>query len=199
MDSARGVCQGGFGHQHHGDRRAVADGEAASRPARPDPASTQPHLLEANEAVQKLLFKAQVDVNELTGEQDPVVRLIDFTEPEKNQFHAVNQFRIDSPGCVKQFIIPDIVLFVNGIPLVMVECKKGGPTCANPTYEALQESIGSIDYWTNADKQKKTRSEIKPALMLTGIEELKQNRERVAVEIMKMAKNRHDELLKGSK
>ena len=62
-------------------------------------------LLEANEAVQKLLFKAQVDSNEITGEQDPVVRLIDFAEPENNQFHAVNQFRIDTPGCVKQFII----------------------------------------------------------------------------------------------
>jgi type I restriction enzyme R subunit len=65
--------------------------------------------------------------------------------------------------------------------------------------DTLQESIGSIDYWNNADKQKRTRSEIKTALMLTGIEELKQNRERVAVEIMKLAKNRHDALLKGSK
>jgi type I restriction enzyme R subunit len=63
--------------------------------------------------------------------------------------------------------------------------------------DTLQDSIGSIDFWTNADKQKKTRSEIKTALMLTGINELKQNRERVAVEIMKLAKNRHDELLKG--
>jgi type I restriction enzyme, R subunit len=96
-------------------------------------------LLEANEAVQKLLFKAQVDCNEITGEQDPVVRLIDFAEPENNQFHAINQFRIDTPGCVKQFIIPDIVLFVNGIPLAVVECKKGGPTCANPMYEAFEQ------------------------------------------------------------
>jgi type I restriction enzyme R subunit len=63
----------------------------------------------------------------------------------------------------------------------------------------LQESIGIIDFWTNGDKQKKTRSEIKTALMLTGISELKQNRERIAVEIMKLAKNRHDELLKGSR
>lgn len=44
-------------------------------------------LLEANEAVQQLLFKAQVDCNEVTGEQDPVVRLIDFANPENNQFH----------------------------------------------------------------------------------------------------------------
>lgn len=94
-------------------------------------------LLEANEAVQTLLFKAQADVNELTGEADPVVRLIDFHNPENNQFHAINQFRIDTPGCVKGFIIPDIVLFVNGIPLVVVECKKGSETCANPMQEAF--------------------------------------------------------------
>lgn len=96
-------------------------------------------LLEANEAIQKLLFKAQVDVNELTGEQDPVVKLIDFTNPENNHFLAINQFRIDTPGCVKQFIIPDIALFVNGIPLIVVECKKGGPTCANPMAEAFEQ------------------------------------------------------------
>ena len=94
-------------------------------------------LLEANEAIQALLFKAQADVNELTGESDPVVRLIDFQHPQNNQFHAINQFRIDTPGCVKSFIIPDIVLFVNGIPLGVVECKKGSETCANPMQEAF--------------------------------------------------------------
>lgn len=94
-------------------------------------------LLEANEAIQALLFKAQADVNELTGESDPVVRLIDFHTPENNQFHAINQFRIDTPGCVKSFIIPDIALFVNGIPLCVVECKKGSETCANPMQEAF--------------------------------------------------------------
>jgi len=96
-------------------------------------------LLEANEAIQKLLFKAQVDVNEVTGEQDPVVKLIDFANPENNHFLAINQFRIDTPGCVKQFMIPDIVLFVNGMPLVVIECKKGGPTCANPMAEAFEQ------------------------------------------------------------
>lgn len=94
-------------------------------------------LLEANEAIQRLLFKAQVDVNEESGEQDPVVRLIDFDTPANNEFTAINQFRLETPGCVKQFIVPDIVLFVNGIPLVVIECKKGGPTCANPMAEAF--------------------------------------------------------------
>lgn len=106
-----------------------------------DQISRQPNrtLLEANENIQKLLFKAQVDVNEVTDEQDPVVKLIDFDNPENNTFHAINQFRIDTPGCVKQFIIPDIVLFVNGIPLIVVECKKGGANCANPMPEAFEQ------------------------------------------------------------
>jgi type I restriction enzyme R subunit len=64
--------------------------------------------------------------------------------------------------------------------------------------DTLQDSIGSIDFWSNADKQKQTRSKVKTALTLTGITELKRNRERVAVEIMKLAKNRHEELIKDA-
>jgi type I restriction enzyme, R subunit len=94
-------------------------------------------LLDANEAVQALLLKAQVDRNELTGEKDPTVRLVDFTHPERNSFHAINQFRIDTPGCVKGFIIPDVVLFVNGLPLVVIEAKIGDANTANPMHEAF--------------------------------------------------------------
>lgn len=96
-------------------------------------------LLEANEAVQRLLFKAQVEVNELTGEPDPVAQLIDFAHPERNVFHAINQFRIDTPGCVKSCIIPDLVLFVNGIPLVVVEAKVADATTANPLHAAYEQ------------------------------------------------------------
>lgn len=98
-------------------------------------------LLEANEAVQNLLFKAQVDVNEGTGESDPVVQLIDFKHPERNQFHAINQFRVDTPGCAKQCIIPDIVLFVNGLPLVVVEAKIGDENTANPMHAAYEQLL----------------------------------------------------------
>ncbi len=98
-------------------------------------------LLEANEAVQALFLKAQVDRNEVTGESDPVANLIDFAHPERNVFHAINQFRIDTPGCVKQCIIPDIVLFVNGIPLVVVEAKIGDANTANPMHAAFEQLL----------------------------------------------------------
>lgn len=98
-------------------------------------------LLEANETAHTLLLKTQVGVNDVTGESDPVVHLVDFANPERNQFHAVNQFRIDTPGCVKSCIIPDIVLFVNGIPLVVVEAKIGDANLANPLYEAFTQLL----------------------------------------------------------
>jgi type I restriction enzyme R subunit len=96
-------------------------------------------LAEANEAVQNLLYRAQVDVNELTGEQYPNVQLIDFHHPDRNHFLAINQFRIDTPGGVKDFIIPDIVLFVNGLPLVVIECKDANEFTSNPMFEAFEQ------------------------------------------------------------
>lgn len=88
-------------------------------------------------AVHELLLEAQVDVNEATGEVDPVVKLIDFHHPESNHFHAINQFPIATPACVHEFIVPDIVLFVNDIAPAMVDCKKRPATCANPMQEAF--------------------------------------------------------------
>jgi len=66
----------------------------------------------------------------------------------------------------------------------------------NSTVEILKQDIGSIEYWRDPDKQKKTRSKIKRALTLSGIAQLKEKRERIAVEMLKLAKNRHESLLK---
>jgi type I restriction enzyme R subunit len=98
-------------------------------------------LLEANEAIHALFMKAQVDRNQLTGEADPVVQLIDFAHPERNVFHAINQFRVDTPGCVRPWITPDMVLFVNGIPLVVIECKVGEANSANAMHEAFVQLL----------------------------------------------------------
>jgi type I restriction enzyme R subunit len=61
--------------------------------------------------------------------------------------------------------------------------------------ELLQETIGSLDFWMNADKQKRLRGAIKTEIAKADIEELKANRERVTVEVMKLAKNRHEKLM----
>ena len=55
-----------------------------------------------------------------------VVHFIDWENPENNTFTAVSQFKVDCPGMAKGSVRPDITLFINGIPVVVVECKSPG-------------------------------------------------------------------------
>ncbi|ALZ77327.1 type I restriction endonuclease [Rheinheimera sp. F8] len=96
-------------------------------------------LLAANDAFIGRLHKWQLDRNELTGEEDPVVKLIDFENWNNNIFTAINQFRIDTPGLGKEHIRPDIVLFVNGLPLVVIECKEQSQHCSNPMAAGIDQ------------------------------------------------------------
>lgn len=72
--------------------------------------------------------------NEKTGEDNQPVRLIDYAEPKNNSFLAVSQFRIQR---LEKEIIPDIVLFVNGLPLVVVECKSS--TLKEPFFDGVAQ------------------------------------------------------------
>jgi len=73
-------------------------------------------LLENNQQVlHYLLENTTVSRNEQTGERSPTVRYIDFDQPHNNIFTAVSQFKVSIPG-TDHHIIPDIVLFVNGLP-----------------------------------------------------------------------------------
>jgi len=125
------------------------------------------NLREANEAVQSLFLKTQVDTNEVTGEPDPVVRLIDFEQPERNRFVAINQFRVDTPGCVKACIIPDIVLFVNGLPLVVVEAKIADANTADPMHEAFVQLLRYRNARPDTDAAGLREGE--PALFLSNL------------------------------
>jgi|Deesub1362B_J571_1020462.scaffolds.fasta_scaffold02639_2 type I restriction enzyme R subunit len=94
-------------------------------------------LLEANREIHELLLEnTSVAENRKTGEKSPTVRFIDFQNPENNSFIAISQFKVNIPGTEKH-IIPDIVLFVNGLPLVVVECKS--PAIADPITEAITQ------------------------------------------------------------
>jgi len=96
-------------------------------------------LLENNQEFIARLTKWQVDENVITGEQNPVVKIIDFDHWDKNEFLAINQYRIDTPGGVKEFIIPDVVLLVNGIPLVVIECKDVNSFTSDPMHQAIEQ------------------------------------------------------------
>lgn len=97
-------------------------------------------LMEANQACAELILTgATVDgVEGWDGGRAQTAHFIDWDHPELNTFRVINQFRVDEPGGqAKRFVIPDLVLFVNGIPVVVVECKS--PYLSAPMEEAIDQ------------------------------------------------------------
>ncbi len=80
-----------------------------------------PELLTNNETFHRLLTEGIPVSKRVAGdERGDRVWLIDFKNPGNNDFVVVNQFTIIENGNKKR---PDVLLFVNGIPLVVVELK----------------------------------------------------------------------------
>ncbi len=114
-------------------------------------------LLEANQRLLALLIscKGVIEQNELTGEKYPEVKLVNFRDAIQNSFVAISQFRVDTPHCVKKFIIPDIVLFVNGLPWVVIECKDAVPQHgdSDPIEEAFEQLMRYSRQRQNSDSE----------------------------------------------
>jgi len=88
-----------------------------------------PSLLSANRAFHKLLVGGVPVQYQKDGEtRGDFVRLIDWAHPEKNEWWAINQFTIKGPHKTRR---PDIILFVNGLPLVLLELKNPADENAN--------------------------------------------------------------------
>ena len=101
-----------------------------------------PRLMEANQVATELLLKGMtVDgLPDWNGGRGQTVQYVDWEHPERNQFTVINQYRVDCPSGYdrgKAFIVPDVVLLVNGIPLAVVECKN--PSVAEPMAEAVDQ------------------------------------------------------------
>ncbi len=80
-----------------------------------------PILLAANRQFHRLLVTGVPVAYQREGEtRGDFVRLVDWTNPTRNAWLAVNQFSITGPRHTRR---PDIVLFVNGLPLALIELK----------------------------------------------------------------------------
>lgn len=107
---------------------------------------TAPRLMEANQEATELLLSGTVvhGLPDWDQGRDQKVHYIDWQNPENNRFTAINQFRVDEPGGqAHEFIAPDLVLFVNGIPLVVVECKSPGVS------DPVGTAIGQLHRYSN--------------------------------------------------
>jgi type I restriction enzyme R subunit len=84
--------------------------------------TSHPTLIENNRTFHRLLVEG-VDVEFRNSEGQIVhdkVWLIDFANPENNEFLAVNQFTVEEVHFNRR---PDVVVFINGIPLAVLELK----------------------------------------------------------------------------
>ena len=83
-------------------------------------------LIANNETFHRMLTEGiSVSYQKDGAERGDLVCLVDFKNPENNEFLVVNQFTVIKNNVNKR---PDVVLFVNGLPLVVIELK-------NPAYE----------------------------------------------------------------
>jgi len=103
-------------------------------------------LIEANQKATDLLQvgTAVPGVEGWDQGRDRTVRFIDWDNWANNDFLVINQFRVDElAGQAKKFVAPDLVLFVNGIPLVVVECKAPGPE------DVMATAFGQLRRYSN--------------------------------------------------
>ena len=94
-------------------------------------------LLTNNETFHRLLTEGVPVSKRIDGDdRGDRVWLIDFKNPQNNDFVVANQFTIIENGNNKR---PDIILFVNGIPLVLIELKNA--TDENTTINAAFKQV----------------------------------------------------------
>ncbi len=97
-----------------------------------------PVLLAANRHFHRLLVNGVPVQYQKDGEtRGDFVRLINFADATANQWLAVNQFSIKGPKYTRR---PDIILFINGLPLILLELKNPADLTADvwKAYEQIQ-------------------------------------------------------------
>jgi type I restriction enzyme, R subunit len=96
-------------------------------------------LIQNNRHVFTLLLEnTSVSENRPTGEQSPTVRFVDFDHRDNNRFIAVCQLKVRVLG-TEHHMVPDIVLFLNGLPVVVIECKS--PKVKDAIPEAIDQLL----------------------------------------------------------
>lgn len=94
-------------------------------------------LLSDNEIIHKMLVEGiQVEYRKDDDIVGDYVRVFDFDEVDKNEFLVINQFTIIENNVNKR---PDIILFINGIPIVVIELKN--PVDENATIKKAFDQL----------------------------------------------------------
>ena len=99
-------------------------------------------LLRTNENVYDLLTLGRSLTQLIDGDKKSfTLNYIDWEHPENNVYHVSEEFSVRRSGTNEHFR-PDIVLFVNGVPLAVIECKRPNlPAGKDPIKQAISQQI----------------------------------------------------------
>lgn len=96
-----------------------------------------PSLFERNHIFHKYLVDG-MQIDDYHSEVNPLVKFVDFSTPENNCFQVANQLKFKESNNLR---IPDVILFINGLPLVVFELK--AIECSEDTFiEKAYEQLG---------------------------------------------------------
>ena len=99
----------------------------------------QEGLIAANESMYNLLTLGKALEQTIDGDKKSyTLQYINWKKWDKNVFHVTEEFKVQRAGSHEHYI-PDIVLFVNGIPLVVIECKR--PDLKEPLQQAISQHL----------------------------------------------------------
>ncbi|PEQ48793.1 DEAD/DEAH box helicase [Bacillus thuringiensis] len=104
-------------------------------------------LMEANQKFHEMkvnMISVQQDLGK--GKKNQTIKFIDFEKPENNEFLVVDQFTISN---AQGNIRPDLIIFINGLPLIIIECKS--PML--PPDEQIGEGVRQLHRYQNTHEQ----------------------------------------------
>ena len=102
-----------------------------------------PDVLANNEQFHRMLTEGvAVSAHKDGAERGELVWLVDFENVENNDFAVINQYTIVENGKNKR---PDVILFVNGLPLVVIELKNAADENAT-----IQSAFRQIEAYKDA-------------------------------------------------
>lgn len=98
-----------------------------------------PSLFERNFAFHKYLIDG-ITIESKDYQVNPLIKFIDFNNPENNVFQVCHQVKFKEGKNVR---IPDVIIFINGLPLIVMELKSFDEDATNATLEHAYSQLGS--------------------------------------------------------
>lgn len=98
-----------------------------------------PSLFERNFAFHKILTRG-IDIDSKDYQVNPHINFIDFDNPENNTFQVCHQVKFNENRNTR---IPDVIVYINGMPLIVMELKSFDEEATDATLEHAYTQLGS--------------------------------------------------------